>query len=137
MSLGRTGLRSAAIIAGQIVLLALISEAARRGAALLPFPVPGSAIGLIVLYLLLATGWLPLPWIERGAALLVRHLGLFLVPFGVGFMAFGDAMATQGIALLVVLIACTALGIVVTGMTSVISRHLSHGARPSRSAVNE
>ena len=125
MSGKQTGLRGAAVLIAQVALLWLMSEAARRAAALLPFPVPGGAIGLVTLYLLLATGRLRLSWIERGASLLVRHLGLFLVPFGVGFMAFGELMAVQGIALLAVLIGCTAFGIGVTGLASGAVLHLA------------
>jgi holin-like protein len=129
MSGMQTGLRDAAVLIGQIVLLWLMSEAARHAAALLPFPVPGGAIGLVMLYLLLATGWLRLSWIERGAILLIRHLGLFLVPLGVGFMAFWPLMATQGIALLAVLIGCTALGIGVAGSACAAGLHLTQHVR--------
>ncbi len=127
----QTALRNAAVLIAQIGLLWLTSEAARRAAALLPFPVPAGALGLVMLYLLLCAGWLRLSWIERGAALLVRHLGLFLVPFGVGFMAFGDVMAAQGIALLAVLIVSTAFGIGATGCMSEIVLHLTPLVRNS------
>lgn len=129
MTSKQTVFRDAATLTAQIAMLWLISETAGRVAALLTFPVPAGAIGLVMLYLLLRCGWLRLSWIERGAALLVRHLGLFLVPFGVGFMAFGDVMAAQGIALLAVLIASTAFGIGATGWMSVVALHLTQ-ARP-------
>lgn len=131
MSSKQTVLRNAAVLIAQIALLWLISEAARHAAALLPFPVPAGAIGLVMVYVLLCAGWLRLSWIERGAALLVRHLGLFLVPFGVGFMAFGDVMAAQGIALLAVLIASTAFGIGATGWMSGVALHLTPLVRNS------
>ena len=125
MSGRQSEVRGVAALIGQLGLLWLMSEEAAGAAALLPFPVPGGAIGLVMLYLLLSAGWLRLSWIERGAALLVRHLGLFLVPFGVGFMAFGELMSAQGVALVAVLIASTALGIGATGWASAIALRLS------------
>jgi holin-like protein len=116
MAQPQTGVRNTARLLVQIALLWAISEAARRAAAVLPVPVPAGAVGLVLLYGLLSAGWLRLAWIDRGATFLVRHLGLFLVPFGVGFIAFGDAMAVQGIALAVVLIGGTVGGIGATGL---------------------
>ena len=117
--------RNIAGLLAQIAALWLISEAARYAAALLPFPVPAGAVGLVMLFVMLRAGWIRLAWIERGATLLVRHLGLFLVPFGVGFMACGDLMAAQGIALVTVLILSTAFGIGATGVMSEIVLHLT------------
>lgn len=117
------------VLIGQIGLLWLLNEGARHAAAFFPFPIPGGAIGLAGLYLLLSSGWVRLSWIERGATFLVRHLGLFLVPFGVGFMAFGDVLSKQGVALLLVLVGCTAIGIAATGMASMGTLHLSQRLR--------
>ena len=119
--------RDTPALIAQIALLWIISEAARYIAALLPFPVPAGAIGLLMLFLLLYSGVLRLSWIERGAALLIRHLGLFLVPFAVGLMVFRDVIVAQGIALLVAVIASTAFGIAVTGWMSEVILHLMPG----------
>jgi holin-like protein len=119
--------RDTAALTAQVALLWIISEAARYIAAFLPFPIPAGAIGLLMLFLLLYSGWLRLSWIERGAALLVRHLGLFLVPFAVGFMVFRDVIAAQGITLLAAVIASTAFGIAFTGWMSEIVLHLMPG----------
>ncbi len=102
----------------QISALALLSWSATLVTRYLPFPVPAGAVGMCLLFALLASGWLPLRWIERGAALLVRHLGLFLIPYAVSFMAFGDLFAAGGIALLVLILGSTGVGIAVTGWTA-------------------
>ena len=129
MSDVRASLSRLVVLSGQIGLIWLLSEGARQAAALLPFPIPGGAIGLAGLYLLLSSGWIRLSWIERGATFLVRHLGLFLVPFGVGFMAFGEMLAKQGFWLLLVLVGCTAMGIAATGLASMGTLHLSQRLR--------
>jgi holin-like protein len=87
-------------------------------AAYLPLPIPPGAIGLGVLFALLSTGLVRLAWIERGAGFLVRHLGLFLIPYAVSLMAFGDLIADSGIVLLIAIVASTAVGIAVTGRTA-------------------
>ena len=129
MSGKRVVFRDIAALVAQIAVLSLISEVARLAAALSPLPVPAGAVGLVMLFLMLRAGWIKVAWIERGASLLVRHLGLFLVPFGVGFMAFGYLMAAHGAALLAVLIASTAFGIAATGLTGEIVRNLKPGLR--------
>ena len=129
MSGKRVVFRDIAALVAQIAVLSLISEVARLAAALSPLPVPAGAVGLVMLFLMLRAGWIKVAWIERGASLLVRHLGLFLVPFGVGFMAFGDLMSAHGAALLAVLIASTAFGIAATGLTGEIVRNLKPGLR--------
>lgn len=116
MHVNPKSLRDAAALAAQVAILWLISAAAREAAALLPVRVPPGVLGLGALYVLLAAGWLPVAWIERGAALLVRHLGLFLVPFGVGFIAFGAQLRASGLALAAVLVASTLAGMAITAL---------------------
>ncbi|ALP42968.1 CidA/LrgA family protein [Aeromonas schubertii] len=56
--------------------------------ALLPFAFPGSIIGLLILYLLLSLQLVRLSWVERGAGLLLRHMGVLFVPVAVGLVAW-------------------------------------------------
>jgi holin-like protein len=115
MKTRRVVVRDAVALVAQIASLYLLSRIAEYVLARFAIPLPAGALGLALLFALLASGALPLAWIERGASLLVRHLGLFLTPYAVGLMAFGDLMLASGLALLVVLIASTASGMAATG----------------------
>lgn len=115
MKTHRVFMRDAAILVAQVAALHLLSRVAEYVTTLFAIPLPAGALGLAALFALLASGTLQLTWIERGASLLVRHLGLFLIPYAVGLMAFGDLMLTHGLTLLVVLVASTAGGMAATG----------------------
>jgi holin-like protein len=111
----RAGIRRALIVAAQIASLWGLSWAAQAIAALSPLPLPAGAVGLAVLFALLCAGVVRAQWIETGADLLVRHLGLFLIPYAVSFMAFGELIAARGFAILGVVVASTAIGIAASG----------------------
>lgn len=111
----RTGSRRVAEVAAQIAALWLISWATKSAAAYSPLPLPGGALGLAILFALLCSGWIKPRWIEAGADWLVRHLGLFLVPYAVSFIAFTDLIAGSGIPLLTTIVLSTAIGIGAAG----------------------
>ena len=102
-------------VAAQIVPLWLLSSMAQYIASLSPLPLPAGAVGLVLLFVLLCSGLVRPQWIEAGADLLIRHLGLFLVPYAVSFIAFSDLIAASGVAIAIVVLASTAVGIAVAG----------------------
>jgi holin-like protein len=82
--------RALRLIAGVAALWAFAQAGALlAGAAGLP--VPGSVIGMLLLWAALATRVLRLEWIDSGARSLLRILGLLFVPAGVGFVQFAGA----------------------------------------------
>lgn len=77
-------------------------------AAILPFPFPGSIIGMLLLFVLLSLQLVKLHWVEPGAALLLRHMGLLFVPVAVGVVAWLEPLRQSfGLVML-----CIVLGIV-------------------------
>jgi holin-like protein len=102
-------------LAGSLALLAAIFLGADRLARALDAPVPGNVLGLLVLLVLLATGVVKLSWVETGADLLLRHLGLFFVPAAVAVLAHRGILRGALGALAVVVIGSTAIVMVVTG----------------------
>ena len=70
---------------------------------LLRVPVPGSVIGLLLLWLSLGLGVVQLSWLERAADHLLGVLGLLFVPATVGFTNYLSAGAAWGLWLLVML----------------------------------
>lgn len=79
-------------------------------------PIPGPVIGLALLAgFALWRGAMPEPIVIAGDAIL-KHLSLLFVPAGVGLIAFGDRLLTEGVRLVIVLIASTALTMAVTAL---------------------
>ena len=108
-------------------------------AAAIHLPVPGPVLGLIGLIAVMLAGRSsgrleaaiePTSTLSRASDGLLANLGLLFVPAGVGVMQQGALIASQGPALLVVLVASTVLTLVVTvGVFLGVSRLLSAEGR--------
>jgi holin-like protein len=78
-------------------------------------PLPGPVLGLAMLLPLLA--WSPVAGrVEAVATVLLQHLSLLFVPVGVGVIVHLGALAPLGWKLLVVIVASTWVGMVVTAL---------------------
>jgi holin-like protein len=60
-------------------------------ADVLGLPLPGSVLGMVLLWAALEAGVVRLAWIREGATTLLGLLGLLFVPAGAGFVQFVDA----------------------------------------------
>ena len=78
-------------------------------------PIPGNAVGLALLFTLLATNVVKVEWFDRAGSLLVKHMAFFFIPIAVGLMQFGGLLLSSGAALIAALILSAALGIVLAG----------------------
>lgn len=65
---------------GQILMLILFSLSINKIIDIFDLNIPGSILGIILLFLLLQLKIIPLKWIESGANFLLAHLMLFLIP---------------------------------------------------------
>lgn len=86
--------------------LGLLVGFAALGTALttgLHLPLPGSVVGLALLWAALSLGWVRLHWLEEAADGLLGVLGLLFVPATVGFIDYLSAGALWGLWLLVML----------------------------------
>ena len=108
-------LRHVAAIAAQVALLWSFSWVGHGVVALLHLPLPGNVAGLLLTFVALWCGVLPLRIVEQGAGLLVRNLPLFFVPLAVGFVTQGHLLAAHGLAILATLVGSAAVGFAVTG----------------------
>lgn len=86
--------------------------------------IPGSVIGMLLLFLLLKMGIIKIKWMEEGTSLLLRHLTLFFIPVTIGFMEYLELFRGKGIFLLVITVISTAL---VMGVGGAVSEQLAHG----------
>ena len=101
----------------QIAALSAAYFGCDRLAHALGSPVPGGVLGAVTLATLLLSGALPLRWVEDGADLLLRHLGLFFVPAAVASLR-QPLSVRELVGLAVVSAVTTVLVMVVTGLVA-------------------
>lgn len=108
----------AILIVVQIILLYAIYLAGSYVQEWLNLPIPGSIIGLLLLFILLLCRVIPVSWIEKGSTTILFYLPLFFIPATVGVMNHLDLFAGKGLLLVVVVIVSTILTIAVAGHVS-------------------
>ncbi|MFD0716575.1 CidA/LrgA family protein [Paenibacillus sp. GCM10027626] len=105
-------------IIGQIALLYGISFVANALVDFVHFPIPGSIVGIIVLFLLLQLRIVKLEWLEGGAGFLHKELLLFFIPASVGIMQYGGILYTSGVAAVATIVISTVAVLAVTGIAA-------------------
>lgn len=94
--------------------------------ALLPFSVPGSIVGLLILFGLLAFQLIPLRWVKPGANVLLKNMTLLFIPIGVGVMNYYELLSQQ---LFPIVLACVVSTFGVMVLVAYCS-HYVHRERP-------
>ncbi|WNB92620.1 CidA/LrgA family holin-like protein [Bacillus sp. NEB1478] len=84
----------------------------------LHLPIPGSIVGLILLFLLLQFKVVKLEWVELGATFLLSELLLFFVPSAVGIIQYEKILSVYGIKLVLVIVLSTIAVMACTGLSS-------------------
>ena len=97
-------LKNIAKAAGQIVLLTAIGLLGTAISNFLNIPIPGSLLGMFILFGLLMSGLIKIEWVELGAALLIGDLLLFFIPSATGIIQYTDLFGVTGALLVVVVI---------------------------------
>lgn len=78
--------------------------------------IPGSIIGLILLFLCLCLKIIPVKFIENGAGFLLSILMLLLIPTTVGIMNYSSILSFQGTLFIAAVLLSTIFSIGVAGM---------------------
>jgi len=100
----------------QIAALMLFSMLMNQITSWLHIPVPGSIVGIVVIFILLETHIIRLEWIDIGAKWLLAELLLLFVPAAVGVMKYIPMLQTDGIRILIVVLISTFIVMVSTGL---------------------
>ena len=87
-------------------------------AALLPITIPGSIIGMLILFLLLGFQIVPAHWVKPGCYLIIRYMALLFVPISVGVMNYTDILTAQFGPIVVSCVISTVLILMIVGYTS-------------------
>lgn len=86
-------------------------------------PVPSSIIGMLLLASALKFRLVRLLWVDKIADFLVKNLGFFFVPAGVGLMRCLDLLADQWLPIVAASVISTFIIILVTGRIHQAVRH--------------
>lgn len=98
-------------------------------------PIPSSIIGMLLLTASLSSGALDFRRVDKAAEFLVRNLGFFFIPAGVGLINCFGLIGEQWLPIVSATILSTILVIAVTGHShQAIRRRLSSSHRRSTSA---
>lgn len=102
----------------QIGYLYIILFIGNSVARLLHLPIPGSIIGLVLLFLMLQFHLIKLEWIELGAGLLLSELLLFFIPSAIGVIDYDALIGIQGMKVVVVILVSAFVVMLATGYTA-------------------
>ncbi|ADM98001.1 CidA/LrgA family protein [Dickeya dadantii] len=86
--------------------------------ALLPITIPGSILGMLILFALLASQILPPGWVKPGCHLLIRYMALLFVPIGVGVMNYYGVLRDQFGPIVISCLVSTFVVMIVVGYTT-------------------
>lgn len=98
---------------GGLYVLYIIGSLIQR---LLHVPIPGSVIGMLLLFFLLVTGIVKEKWVARGANMLLSHLTLLFIPATVGVMDYVELFSGKGIWSVVVVVISTTIVMFFVGL---------------------
>lgn len=85
--------------------------------SLLGISIPGSIIGMLILFALLATGIAPSAWVKPGATFSIRYMILLFVPTSVGLMEHFDLLLDNALPILASAIGGTFIVLVTLSLT--------------------
>ena len=108
-------MKNALIIAGQILLLWIIYSVCSRVVTYFHIPLPGSVLGMIVLFILLSAGVIKEQWLSAATTPLLKHLTFFFIPIAVELMEWGDLFVQKGYLLFLPLVISTLVALLTTG----------------------
>lgn len=87
-------------------------------ASLLPITIPGSIIGMLIMFVLLALQILPAKWVNPGCYVLIRYMALLFVPISVGVISYTDVLSAQFGPIVVSCLTSTLMVLVVVGFSA-------------------
>lgn len=111
------------------ILIYLCLLAGNAISTLIPLHIPGSIIGMLLLFSLLTSQILPPSWVKPGCHLFIRHMALLFVPISVGIMNYYQQLISQFGPLVVSCLISSLITMLIVGYSS----HYVHGIRKVKS----
>ncbi|MBQ2326155.1 MAG: CidA/LrgA family protein [Clostridia bacterium] len=113
----------------QLCIIMLVSFAGEAVRAILPFPIPASIYGLVIMMVLLMTKLLPLSAVEETADFLVGIMPVMFIPAAVGLMGAWSELRPVLLPVAAILVITTALVMAVTGRVTQLLMKMRKGGR--------
>ncbi|MEK3719417.1 CidA/LrgA family protein [Paenibacillus sp. FSL H8-0034] len=88
----------------QIGFFMLVSLAMNQLVVLMHWPIPGSILGIVVVFIGLQTKLIKLEWIDAGASWLLAEMLLFFIPPAVSLIQYKDLIMSSGLRILLVML---------------------------------
>lgn len=117
-------------IIAQAAFFVIVSVLMNALVSWLGLKIPGSIIGMFVVFFLLKQKWLRLEWIEAGASFLLAELLLFFVPPAVGIISYQNLMLHEGVQIFFVIVIGTAI---VMGCSGLVAQRIAKRKEHSES----
>lgn len=80
--------------------------------------IPGSVIGLIILFALLSLKLVPERWLKQGVGFMITHLPFFFIPATVGVMSYAYVFEGKGALLILIGLLSTSLVMGISGFVA-------------------
>ncbi|MYL50763.1 CidA/LrgA family holin-like protein [Halobacillus litoralis] len=80
--------------------------------------IPGSVIGLVILFALLSLKLVPEFWFKQGVGFMIKHLPFFFIPATVGVMSYAYVFEGKGVLLVLIGLLSTALVMGISGFVA-------------------
>lgn len=112
---GVTILHHFTLFIGQSFLLWIIYYCSTWSVEFFHLPIPGSVLGMLVLFLLLCAGIIKEEWLSAAAQPLLKHLAFFFIPIAVGLMEWGELFTQKGHLLFLPLVISALVALLITG----------------------
>jgi holin-like protein len=80
--------------------------------------IPGSIIGMMILFILLSTKAIKSDWIKAGSRFLIKHMALLFLPITVGIISYFHLFMGKGFLIIVIVLLSTFLVMASTGLVS-------------------
>ena len=99
----------------QFMIILLVSFAGELLKYIMPFPVPASIYGLIILFVVLETGILKLDAVKETSVFLIEIMPLMFIPAGVGLMESWGDLNSMLVEVIVIILVSTVLVMGISG----------------------
>ncbi|OCS93705.1 CidA/LrgA family protein [Caryophanon latum] len=102
----------------QLAVLFVFNEIGKWLVEALNLVLPGSIMGLILLWLCLFFNIIKVEWIEAGAGFLLMYLTLFFIPTTIGVIDYPELLSGAGLYLMLAVVISTLFAIAVAGVST-------------------
>lgn len=102
-------------VLAQILIISIITLISQFIESIVPFPLPASVIGLVLMFVALSAGIIKLKHVEKVGTALTDNISLLFVPSGISVMNSFGILGQNPVLILALIIISTILLLAVTG----------------------